>query len=129
MECGLFTTRKCSSSYLISSVPFVGSISHFSSGIAIETVFRFAHSQLFLKFSRPSKYRLFLFSVVLLFLQKARIYHAEIFEQAYCHIRQVRKIQSVRHKSSSKQKQNYQLNNKYYRYAEHKFNVSCFVSD
>ena len=26
-------------------------------------------------------------------------------------------------------KQNYQLNNKYYRYAEHKFNVSCFVSD
>ena len=58
--------------------------------LQLKRFFRFAHSQLFLKFSRPSKYRLFLFSVVLLFLQKDRIYHAEIFEQAYCHIRRVR---------------------------------------
>ena len=62
----------------------------FHRGLQLKRFSRFAHSQLFLKFSRPSKYRLFLFSTVLLFLQKGRIYHAEIFEQAYCHIRQVR---------------------------------------
>lgn len=32
-------------------------------------------------------------------------------------------------KKNPNKKQNYQLNNKYYRYAKHKFNVSCFVSD
>ena len=72
--------------------------------LQLKRFFRFAHSQLFLKFSRPSKYRLFLFQSCYYSCRKTAFITQKSLSKHIVTFVRYGKIQSVRHKLSSKQK-------------------------